>query len=55
MVSMTEFYPLAADAVAGLTGAALDDNRLTPNHTVRAFAQRFCDECRAAGIDPHSL
>ena len=38
-----------------ITNLALDHTNLTPNHLARAHAQRFLDECRAAGVDPDSL
>ena len=38
------------------TNLVLDNKHwILPNHNVRALAQRFRDECRAAGVDPDSL
>ena len=51
--AITEWF--TRNDTSPITNAVLDHTNLTPNHLARALAQRFRDECRAAGVDPDSL
>ena len=46
---------LTSNNTSPMTLDVLENKKLIPNHAMRAHAQRFLDECEAAGVDPNSL